>query len=154
MSDHEHQVRIHIDGKEHHSQTPTAAIDLYELGHVREGFALYKEVTGNAEDELIRIDRSEIHLVQDEHFHSAEAPENHYVIIVNTNSFVVEHEEVTFDEVVKIAFPQPPTGLDPEYTVSFEHAKSSPHFGDLTAGGKVTVKKHGTEFDVAHSNRS
>jgi hypothetical protein len=60
----------------------------------------------------------------------------------------------TFNEVVKIAFPNPPAGTDPEFTVSFEHAKSSPHVGDLEANGKVTVRKFGTTFDVDHTNRS
>jgi hypothetical protein len=93
-------------------------------------------------------------LKEDEHFHSALAPEKHYVITVNTDPFVVDHDIVTFDELVKLAYPQPPTGLDPAFTVSFEHANSKPHHGDLAAGATVTVKKHGTIFDVAHTNRS
>ena len=78
-------------------------------------------------------------------------PEKHY-IITDTGPKVVVHDVLTFDELVKIAFPVPPTGQDPEITVSFEHAKSDPHHGDL-AGGKVTVRKFGTTFDV-HTNRS
>ncbi|WP_038956625.1 multiubiquitin domain-containing protein [Bradyrhizobium japonicum] len=154
MLDHQHEVRIHIDQKPLHSPNPTSGADLYELGHVPEGKVLYKEVEGDQEDQLVRIDSPKIDLTEDEHFHSGDAPEKHYVIIVNTDPVVVDHDVLTFDELVKIAFPVLPTGLDPEFTVSFEHAKSVPHHGDLPAGGTVTVKKHGTIFDVDHTNRS
>jgi hypothetical protein len=154
MADDKNEVRIHIDQKPYHSPNPTAGADLYELGHVREGHALYREVEGKEEDKLVRIDDPKIHLTQDEHFHSGEAPEKHYIIIVNTDPYVVDHDVLTFDELVKIAYPVPPTGIDPEFTVSFEHAKSTPHHGDLPQHGKVTVKKHGTTFDVDHTNRS
>jgi len=148
------EVRIHIDQKRHHSPNPTTGPDLYDLGHVQEGRVLYREVEGDHEDKLARIDSPKIELKEDEHFHSGEAPEKHYIIFVNTDPVVVDHDVLTFDELVKIAFPVPPTGLDPEFTVSFEHAKSSPHLGDLKADGEVTVKKFGTTFDVDHTNRS
>lgn len=154
MPDDKHKVRIHIDEKPHHSTNPTTGPDLYELGHVREGLVLYHEVGDNQEDKLVRIDSPRIDLTEDEHFHSGEAPEEHYIIIVNTEPKVVDHDVLTFAELVKIAFPVPPTGLDPEFTVSFEHAKSDPHHGDLEPGGKVTVRKFGTTFDVDHTNRS
>ena len=154
MPDNHHQVRIHIDQKAYHSPNPTTGADLYELGHVPEDKVLYKEVQGDHEDKLVRIDRPEIHLKEDEHFHTGEPPEKHYSIIVNADPVVVDHDVLTFDELVKIAFPVPPTGTDPEFTVSFEHAKSVPHHGDLAPNGKVTVKKHGTIFDVDHTNRS
>lgn len=155
MLDHKQDVRIHIDQKPLHSADPTTGVDLYELGHVPEGRVLYKEREGNREDKLVRIDDPKINLTQDEHFHTGDPPEKHYIIIVNTDPFVVDHDVITFDELVNIAFPVLPTGLDPEFTVSFEHAKSVPHHGDLPQQhGSVTVKKHGTIFDVDHTNRS
>lgn len=149
-----HQVRIHVDQKPYHSMSPTTGADLYELANVREGRALFKEVAGNAEDKLVRIESPHVHLVEDEHFHTGELPGHIYLIYVNTNPFFIEHNLVSFEEVVKLAFPVPPGGTDPEFTVSYEHAKSVPHHDDLTKGHKVEVKKHGTTFDVAHTNRS
>lgn len=149
-----HEVRIHIDQKPYQSPNPTTGVDLYELGHVPEDRVLYKEVDGNHKDKLVRIDDRKIHLTQDEHFHTGEPPEKYFLITVNTDPVIVDHDELSFDELVAIAFPVPPTGQDPEFTVSFEHAKSAPHHGDLAAGGKVTVRKHGTIFDVDHTNRS
>jgi hypothetical protein len=154
MVDDKQKVRIHVDQEPHHSPNPTTGADLYDLGHVREDLVLYREVEGNQEDKLVRIDSPKIDLTEDEHFHSGEPPEKHYIIRVNTDPVVVDHDVLTFDELVKIAFPVPPTGQDPEFTVSFEHAKSVPHDGDLASGGAVTVKKHGTTFDVDHTNRS
>src|SRR5581483_5338986 len=80
-----HEVRIHIDQKPYRSPNPTAGVDLYELGHVRAGYVLYKEIEGNREDKLILIDDPKIHLTEDEHFHSAEAPDKHDIITVNTD---------------------------------------------------------------------
>lgn len=148
------EVTIHIDQKPYRSTTPTTGIDLYELAHVPENRVLYKEVQGDHEDKLVKISDPKIHLTENEHFHTGELPEKYYLITVNTDPVVVNHDVLTFDELVKLAFPEPPTGQDPEFTVSFEHAKSTPHHGDLPPGGKVTVRKHGTIFDVDHTNRS
>lgn len=148
------EVRIHVDEKAFRSVTPTAGVALYEMADVPEGRVLYREVVGDREDELVRIDAPEIHFQEDEHFHTGDAPDNHYIIIVNTDPVVVDHDVVTFTELVKIAYPVPPTGADVEFTVSYEHAKSSPHYGDLPEYGSVTVRKYGTTFDVDHTNRS
>lgn len=149
-----HQVRIHVDQKPCHSPTPTPGADLYELVEVPKGHALFKEVSGDAEDEIVRIEAQQVHLVEDEHFHTGEMPAHLYLIYVNTNPFFIDHNEVSFEEVVKLAFPVSPSGLDPEFTVSYDHAKSVPHHDDLAKGQKVEVKKHGTTFDVDHTNRS
>jgi hypothetical protein len=149
-----HEVRIHVDQKPYKSPTPTTGADLYELVNVPHDRVLYKEVSGDHEDKLIRIDAKELRLSQDEHFHTGAIPHSYFTIIVNTDPAVVRHDVVTFAELVKIAFPVPPTGQDVEFTVSFEHAKSSPHHGDLPEGGSVTVKHYGTTFDVDHTNRS
>lgn len=148
------QVRIHVDQKVHHAQTPTTGADLYELLEIPDGHVLILEVTGDAEDQRIRIDAAHIDLVEDAHFHTAPAPEHFYLIRVNTDPFIVEHEKVTFTKVVSLAFPTPPGGTDPKFTVTFEHAHSKPHHGELMEGQSVEVKKHGTLFDVAHTNRS
>jgi Multiubiquitin len=154
MAADKHEVRIHIDQKPHQSPTPTTGVGLYELSHISEALVLYREVEGDREDMLIRIDEAEIQLREDEHFHSGKAPENYYTIVVNTDPVVVDHDVLTFAELVRIAYPVLPSGLDPEFTVSFEHAKSIPHEGDLAEGGIVTVRKRGTIFDVDHTNRS
>ena len=54
---------------------------------------------------------------------------------------------------VRILAPHP-NNPDIVFSVTFEKADSKPHQGTLAAGGKVTVKKKGTEFDVTQTNRS
>lgn len=152
--DAKNRTRIHIDQKLYHSPNPTSGMYLYELVNVPESKVLFKAVTGDQEDKLIRIDAPKIHLTEDEHFHMGKPPAWYHLITVNTDPVVVDHDLLTFDELVKIAFPIPPTGTDPKFTVSFEHAASKPHHGDLQENGTVTVKKQGTTFDVVHSNRS
>ena len=73
-----------------------------------------------------------------------------YRVYVNSIEKIVEKNVLTYDEVVRLAFPEP----DPQtvYSVSFEKAKH-PHEGDLVSGQTVEVKD-GTEFDVDDTGRS
>jgi hypothetical protein len=82
------------------------------------------------------------------------ADDKKYKIIVNGTEHTVSNDVVTFDEVVEIAFPRHPSNPDIVFSVTFENAESRPHQGTLAAGGKVTVKKRGTVFDVTQTNRS
>ncbi len=73
-----------------------------------------------------------------------------YRIQVNGVEKTVDHDVLTYDEVVRLAFPQ----SDPAtiYSVTFEKAKD-PKDGELVAGGSVTIKEN-TEFDVDDTGRS
>ena len=143
-------MRVHIDQKAYESPNPTTGRALYALGHVAKGLTLYREVEGDHEDRPIADDDSVVHVKEDEHFHSARAQ---FTIVVNAEDATVDHDVLTFNELVKIAFPVPPSGEHPKFTISFEKAVSKPHEGALKEDQTVTVK-NGTEFDVIHSNRS
>ncbi len=73
-----------------------------------------------------------------------------YRVYVNSIEKIVDKNVLTYDEVVRLAFPEP----DPEtvYSVSFEKAKH-PQEGDLVSGQTVEIKD-GTEFDVDDTGRS
>lgn len=73
-----------------------------------------------------------------------------YRITVNGVAKTVDHEVLTYDEVVRLEFPSP----DPNtiYSVSFEKAKE-PKEGELLPGQSVTIKEN-TEFDVDDTGRS
>jgi len=151
--DKEHEVRIHIDQHPYHSPNPTTGVALYRLGKVREGYELYKEVGGNHEDEPVPDDHAPVHLKEDEHFHSAERHVKKFTIVVNGEQKVVDHRVLTFDEVVKLAFPNPPTGTDPVFSVTYKKTASEPHQGTIVEGGKVKIK-NGSIFDVTSTSRS
>jgi hypothetical protein len=74
------------------------------------------DVGGDREDELIPNDGTKIHLKQDEHFYS----QRDFVIIVNGQKKTITAKTVTFDEIVKLAFPTPPSGANILHTVSYE----------------------------------
>lgn len=80
--------------------------------------------------------------------HSNEGP----VIIVNGEEHTVRSDVVTYQEVVTIAFPEPPSP-DARYTVSFRHAKE-PHEGSLAPSQSVVVRKEGTIFNVKATGKS
>ena len=77
-----------------------------------------------------------------------------FKIIVNGTEDTVTNDAVTFNQLTEIAFPGHPVNPDIVFSVTFEKAESKPHHGTLAAGGTVTVKKHGTVFDVTQTNRS
>lgn len=81
------------------------------------------------------------------------AAKTEFAIVVNGELAVVPHEEVSWAEVVAIAFPVPPSP-DTTFTVTYRKAKGSKHEGILVEGGVVEVKKHGTIFDVTPTGKS
>jgi Multiubiquitin len=81
---------------------------------------------------------------------ATEHHEKSYKITVNGVEHTVDHDVLSFDEVVALEFPN----ADPNtiFSVSFDHAKE-PKEGELLAGRSVTVKQN-TEFDVDDTGRS
>jgi Multiubiquitin len=73
-------------------------------------------------------------------------------IIVNGEDHKVSSHVVTYQEVVTIAFPIPPSP-DARYTVSYRHAKE-PHEGSLAPNQSVIVKEEGTVFNVKATGKS
>jgi hypothetical protein len=76
-----------------------------------------------------------------------------FAIIINGELAVVPRETVSFEEVVAIAYPVPPTE-ETTFTVVFRKAKSKPHNGNLAERQTVEVRKEGTVFDVYPTGRS
>lgn len=81
------------------------------------------------------------------------ANDNHdrtFKVSVNGVEKTVDHDVVTYDEVVRLFADPPVEGTI--YAVSFDHAKD-PKEGELVAGQDVTIKQN-TEFDVDDTGRS
>lgn len=55
---------------------------------------------------------------------------------------------VTFEQVVQLAFPGAPVESNVIYSMTYRHAESRPHAGELAEGGVVEVKHQGTIFNV------
>jgi hypothetical protein len=146
-----HIVRIHIDQHRHESLSPTTGEALYQLGKVAVGNDLYREVEGNREDQPVWDAGEEIHLREDEHFHSG--PAKQITIIVNGRKKEVTQRVLSFTEVVALAFDPVPSGPDWVFTVTYRKAASKPHDGTLTQGEHIKVK-NGTIFNVTATNKS
>jgi len=74
------------------------------------------------------------------------------VIIVNGEDHSASSEVVTYQEVVTIAFPIPPSP-DARYTVSYRDAKE-PREGSLAPNQSVIVRQKGTVFNVKATGKS
>ena len=74
-------------------------------------------------------------------------------IIVDGTPHVVTTDEVTFDEVVNLAYPGGSRGNLITYTVTFYDGGGRPPEGALAEGEKAKVKD-GTVFNVTRTDRS
>ena len=74
-------------------------------------------------------------------------------IIVNARSRTVSTKELTFEQVVSLAYPNPPTGDGVIITVSYKRGEGNKPDGTLVEGDTVKVKK-GMIFDVTPTSRS
>ena len=74
-------------------------------------------------------------------------------IIVNGREYTVEGDEVTFDEVIEIAYPDGGRGPLITYTVLFYEGGGRETEGGLNEGEKVKVKD-GTVFNATRTDRS
>lgn len=151
--EHKPQVDIHIDQKAVESPNLTTGEALYKLADVKPGFELFREVKGDKEDPVVPDGPETINLKQDEHFHTGPARPREFTIIVNGQKKVVTMKKVTFDQIVKLAFPTPPSGANILYTISYEDGPPANPQGSLKEGGTVKVK-NGMIFNVTATDKS
>lgn len=76
-----------------------------------------------------------------------------FTVIVNTRPKTVDKGVLTFDEVVRLAFPNPPAGPDIQFTIQYTRGPAENPSGALVEGGTVKIKDR-MEFDVTQTNRS
>ncbi|MGA0602969.1 multiubiquitin domain-containing protein [Caulobacter sp. KR2-114] len=144
-----HLVRIHINREAFESSNPTTGEGLYALADIPKHEELFREVGGDQEDQLIARDATVIHLKEDEHFYSQKT----ITILINGEPNEVEGTHVSFEEVVKLAYPVPPSGTLIEFTVTYRHGPPANPKGTLTAGHSVKIKNK-MVFDVTPTDRS
>lgn len=89
-----------------------------------------------------------------EHLFTAEKTVQMWEITVNSRQEFVASNEVTFEQVVRLAYPDPSPETNVVYSVTYRHVASTPHAGELAAGGSVEVKHHGSIFNVARTIQS
>ena len=142
-------VRIHIDREPYESPSPTTGEALYALGHIAPHRELFRELGGDAEDALIERSAVDIRPVPDEHYYSQKV----FAIVVNAQRKEVAEPKLTFDEVVKLAFPIPPAGQNILFTIKYRKGPAVNPKGSLLEGHSVRIKD-GMIFDVTPTDRS
>ena len=85
--------------------------------------------------------------------HHGRPEEKGFSIIVNGRERTVEDEELTFDQVVGLAFEDPPTGEYICFTITYRNAGGRKPEGTLVEGEVVKVKD-GTIFNVTVTDKS
>lgn len=148
-----HEVRIHIDQQRYESPDPTTGEALYRLGNVAPGLVLYREVTGDREDKVIPNGPETVHLREDEHFHSGPPEKKEITIIVNGRKKEVDTKELSFDQIVALAFNPVPTGPNILFTITYRHGPPANPQGNLLEGGTVKLKD-GMIFNVTATDKS
>lgn len=74
-------------------------------------------------------------------------------IIVNGSPFTFEKDDISYDEVVTLGFPDFPQHPERTYSVTYERGQGNKPAGILSPGGNVKVKD-GMIFYVKHTGQS
>lgn len=75
-------------------------------------------------------------------------------IFVNTREKKVSQKELSFDEVVRLAFPKPPSGPNIDFLVTYRKGPACNAEGTLTKGGEPVKIQNGMCFNVSQTNRA
>lgn len=145
------EVQIHIDQQQYESPNPTTGAALYSLGHIGAELQLYQVVNGHQEDEPIENGSETVQLRKGDHFRSG--PHKTYTVYINGEQKQVSSKKLEFDEIVKLAYPTPPSGDNILYTISYEDGPPSNSQGSLKAGESVRIKT-GMVFNVTATDKS
>ena len=126
---------------------------LYELAKLSNEEAVFLEVPGG-KDRLIDPGET-INLAEPgiERFITAPKVATTFEIIVNSRSKTVLDQKVTFVQIVQFAFPGE-HAANVVFSMTYRHAASKPHAGELGKGGVVEVKQEGTIFNVTRTVKS
>jgi hypothetical protein len=146
-------VRVHIDGRRLDLLNPISGADLYVAAHMADGEVLYREVTGDREDQLVAKEFPSVTLVQDDHFYSAHPHKTEHAIIVNARRKTETGRKISFEQVVKLAFPDGPPSPQTVYTVAYSNGPPRNPEGKMIAGQTVKIRD-GMVFDVTETSRS
>ena len=129
------------------------AAALYALATPSDDEAIFLEVLGG-KDRLVDPGES-IDLTQPgiERFITAPKTGVTFEIVVNSRPKQVPDRKVTFEQIVQLAFPGE-HGPNVVFSMTYRHAASKPHAGELGKGGVVEVKQKGTVFNVTRTVQS
>jgi hypothetical protein len=77
-----------------------------------------------------------------------------YSIIVNAREKKWPKDDISYEEVVKLAFPDAQEDPNIVYTVNYKKGNHGLEEGSLVKGGKSVTVKNGMIFNVTSTNKS
>ena len=125
--------------------------ELREYGQIADDHDLVIDSQGDqilGPDDVVNLNRKGV-----ERIISRPAKHLEICIIVNTRETIVTERQLTFEKLVDIAFPDPPTGDNICLTVTFYNGPRNHPDGSLIEGGRIRVKK-GMIFNVRATDKS
>lgn len=141
-------VHIHINRKPYESPVSTTGDALYALGSIPKHEKLYREVSGNHEDEPVVRDDEAIQVTVEEHFYSEKVT----ILFVNGDEHEVEEEEIAYGQVVQLYLGSGGS-VSNEYLVKYSHGPVKNASGTLVPGQKVDIE-NAMRFRVAGTGES
>jgi len=148
---HAHVARIHVDTQPYESPSPTTGAALYLLAHVQAGLQLFSRGHDDGIDSLIPDDATSVELKTGDHFRTGKPGHDGITIYVNTDPFVWGRPRISYDELVRLAFPDGPLEGNVRYSITWTMPDGSE--GAVLKGGKVKVVE-GMNFDVRNTDKS
>jgi hypothetical protein len=148
---HHRVVRIHIDKQIYDSPTPTTGAALYMLAHIPAGLQIFEEGHGHDEDSPIANNGMTVDLENGDHFRTGKSEPVGTNIYVNTDPVVWDRPQISYEELVKLAFADGPFDGNVRYSITW--AKPDGSEGAVLKGGKVKVVD-GMKFDVRNTDKS
>jgi hypothetical protein len=85
--------------------------------------------------------------------HEGQGHNKEFTIIVNGRQKVVTEKELSFVEIVALAFDHPPTGPNIVFTVTYRRGEGNKPEGTMVDGDKVKIKD-GMIFNVTATDKS
>lgn len=122
---------------------------LYILAGSPQGQAVFLDARGG-EDRLIESD--ELIDLASPGVERFVTTRRSYKIVVNAREKTVPNRDVSFEQIIELAFPGA-SGPNVDFTMTYRHAASKPHAGELFPGGVVQVK-NGSVFNVTRTVQS
>ena len=144
-----HVVRIEVNKQVYESPTPTTGAALYLLAKLAVGLQLFKEGHDHDDDSPIANDGTRIELKNGDHFRTSKPVDT--TIYVNTEPVVWGRPQISYDELVKLAFPGGPFDGNVRYSITWTKPDGSE--GAVLKGGKIKVVD-GMQFDVRNTDKS
>ncbi len=149
-----HTLHLVINGKEYewHQQYITGS-EVRKLGNIAKEDEIFLRIKEPWKDESI-LDDTQIDLARPglEHFFSKEKP-TQVVIIVNGREKPWQENEISFEQVVILAFGTIVENPNTIYTVTYKGGPDSNQQGTMVKGDKVCVKNK-MIFNVTATDKS